>query len=204
MVSVRLIEHAQYHVKVIVDLAVQPWNLYDDTVMRKTLHERVWQSLGYDIFIIIVGFVIDVQNGFLNISHFVPQQVYCHHGERVVALHVLWIAVLHSQILAEPQRLCFYPCLLQLHKNQPLPAVCLPDGGAEVNAEHREVLALVIAVLVRTHLHVCHFLLQQCRQDGAGNALVFHQIFEYYVVYRVCYYHIINNVGSIYWQNYEK
>ena len=204
MVLVCLVKNAQHHVEPVVDLSVQSGNLDNDAVMGQAFHKGVRQSLCYDILVVVTGLVAHVQYGFFYLPHLMTKQIDGHHRKRIVAGHILRIAVLHPQILAEAQRLRLYPRLLQLHKDKTLRAVGLTDGGSEVYAEHRQVLALVVAILMRTYLHARHVLFQKCRQDGSGYTLVFHQIFEHHVVYRIRYYHIASFLIGCLLQRYEK
>ena len=71
---------------------------------------------------------------------------------------------------------------MQFYQDELLVAVLLAHGGTEVDAEDAEHLFLTVTILVRTHLDLHNILFQQCRQDGAGYTLVFHQVFENGVV----------------------
>ena len=68
-------------------------------------------------------------------------------------------------------------------------AVRLTYGRPEVDAEHRQRVAIIVTILVWTNLHCHHVLLQQSREDGTRYPLILHQVLEDNVIYRVCYYH---------------
>ena len=77
-----------------------------------------------------------IEHRFLDGSNLVTKQIDGHHGNGIVAAHVLGTAVLDAKVLAEAQRLRLHPCLLQFYENQALNAMFIPDGGTKVNAEH--------------------------------------------------------------------
>ena len=56
----------------------------------------------------------------------------------------------------------------------------------KVYAKHGHRVALVTDILMGTHLHLHNIHFQQGRQNGAGNALVLHQVFEHHIIDRVC------------------
>ena len=192
-VLLRLVEDAQQLFKPVVYTAVQQGNLYDDAAVGQALHKGVRHALGHEAVVIVRGMVVDVEHGLLDVAHTVSQQVDGHHGHGMPAVlcHVTRILVLKAQILAETQCLGLHPCLLQLYQHQMLAAVGLAHRGAEVYAEHRQTRALVVDELVGAHLHMHDVLLQQGREDGAGDTVVLHQVFEHHVVDWVCYaYHV--------------
>ena len=96
---------------------------------------------------------------------------------------------MHSQILAETQRLGLEPSLLHLNQNKALFAVDITNGGSKVDAKHRQRVALNVAVLVRTHLNGHDILLKQRRQDGASNAVILHQVLEHHIIQWIGYRH---------------
>ena len=185
-----LVEDTQHHVQTVVDLSVQPRYLYDDAVVCQTLHEGIGQTFRHHVAIIVVRLVMDIDDWLLDVAHFMSQQIDGNGGQRIVAFHVLRVRVVHAEILAEAQRLGLKPRLLQLYENQMLRAVVLADGGSEVDTIDRKRVALVVGIFMWAHFHLYHILLQQRRENGAGNALVFHQILEDDVVNRIGYYHI--------------
>ena len=134
--------------------------------------------------------VTHIDDRLLNIAHLMAKQVDGHHWQgmliSVIAHHVLRVLVLYTQILAEPERLSLQPSLLQFNEYEVFMAVILQDSSAEVYTEHRQRVALVVCVLMRPDRHLDDVLLQQGRQNGTGNALIVHQVFEYNVVNRVC------------------
>ena len=109
--------------------------------------------------------------------------------------HILRVGVVNTQILAEAECLSVKPGLLKLYQDKMLLAVRLANGGTEVYPEHRQGVATIVAVLMGAHLDGHYVLLQQGGQDGAGNALVLHQVLKYYVVYGICYYHNLRDLS---------
>ena len=83
-----------------------------------------------------------IDNRFLDVPHLVAQQIDGHHGQCVLvgalSNDVARVLVLHTQILAEAQRLRGQPRLLQLYEDEVLAAVGLANGGSEVDAVDRE------------------------------------------------------------------
>ena len=71
-------------------------------------------------------------------------------------------------------------------------SVLFADSCTKIDAEHRERVPAVVAILVGAQFHGHHIFLQQGREDGAGNALVFHQKLEYGIVNRVGNLHNLN------------
>ena len=136
-----------------------------------------------------------VENRLLDVAKGVPQQIDRHHGQCMpvgTVLHdVARILILRTHILTEAEGLRGKPVLLQFDKNQLLATIRLQDGGAEVDAKHRQQLSLAVAILMGTHVDLYDVFLQECRQDGACYALVFHQVFEYCIVDGISYCHIV-------------
>ena len=64
---------------------------------------------------------------------------------------------MNAQILPETKCLRLKPCLLQFYQNKLFLTLCVADGGSKVNAEHRQIVVSVIAVLMRTNLNGQHF-----------------------------------------------
>ena len=77
----------------------------------------------------------------------------------------------------------------ELNEDELGAAIIVTNRRSEVDAEHRQRVALLVAVLMGAHLDCHNVLLQQSRQDGAGNSLVLHQILKDNVVYWVSYFH---------------
>ena len=183
---VALVEDAQHLVQAVVHLAVQTRYLNDDAVVVQAVHEPVGNAAHDGPAVVVEGLMAHVDHRLLNLSHAVPQQVDGHHRQRVavgaVGNDVLRVLVVHAQVLPEAQRLSGQPRLLQLNEDELLLAAGVPDGGAEVDAEDGQRLLLPVGVLVGAHLHFHYLLLQQRRQDGARDALVFHEILEHRVV----------------------
>ena len=104
LVTVRLVEDAQHHVKAVVDVSVQTWYLDDDAVVVQAFHEWVRQSLGDDVAVVVARLMIDIQHRFFDAAHLVAQKVDCHHRQCIAVLpHVLGIGVVDAQILPESQ-----------------------------------------------------------------------------------------------------
>ena len=76
---------------------------------------------------------------------------------------------------------------MQFDENKAQRPVVLADTSPEVDAEHGDVVPKAIGVLVTAYLHFHNLFLQQCGENGAGDAFVFHQIFEDGVIDGVCY-----------------
>ena len=134
-----------------------------------------------------------IHHGCFYAAHLVAQQVNGYHGQCVyvtaIARHVGIVGILKTKILAETQHLCLHPRLLHLYEDGLTLSLAVDDGGTEVDAVDGEVVGEWVVVLVVTHVHLHHLLLQQGRKYGAGNALVFHEILEHNVVNRIGYYH---------------
>ena len=184
-------------------MSVQTRYLHNDTVMCQTIHERVGQPLRHDVVIIVTRLVAHVQHRFLYVAHLMAQQINGHHRQGMSPIrHVLRIRIVYAQILPEAQRLSVQPSLLQFYQNKVLMAVSLPYGCAEVDAEHRQGVAVLITILVGAHLHGHHVLLQQSRENGTRYAFILHQVLEDNVIYRVCYYHNLLSFITLWLQSY--
>ena len=48
--------------------------------------------------------MMDIDHGFLDVAHFMSQQVYRNGRQGIVALHVLRVGIVHAQVLPEAQR----------------------------------------------------------------------------------------------------
>ena len=162
--------------------------LDDDAVVRKTIDKRVGQSLGHELPVVVVGLVPDVQHWLVDVAHTVPQQIDGHHGQRTLATvnHIVRTVILNAKILAEAQRLRLKPSLLKFNKYQVNGTVRTPHTGTEVDSQDGNRVALVVHMLLGTHVHLQDVLFQQGGQDGARNALVLHKILEHHVIDRVC------------------
>ena len=156
--------------------------------MCQAIDEGVWQSLCHGLLVVVVCLVLDVEHRLVDVSHAVPQQIHSHHWQGVLATskHVVGVVVLHAEVLAEAQCLRLEPCLLQLYEDEMLRAVVAADARAEVYAQHRHPIALVVDILVWAHLHLYDVLFEQCREYGASYALVLHEVLKHHVVDRVC------------------
>ena len=69
LVAVRLVEDAQHPFEAVVDVSVQARNLDDDAVMCQAVHERVGQSLGDDVPVVVARLLVDIQYGFFDAAH---------------------------------------------------------------------------------------------------------------------------------------
>ena len=192
LLFVGLVKHAEHFVQSVVDLSVQEWYLYDDAVMDETVDKGVGKPLGYLVTVVIIRLMVDIKHGHVYISDPVPENIYSHHWNAVgrahlLVNHVLGVGVLRAEILSEAKGLCLQPCLLQFDEYQALRPVVLADACPEVDAEHGNVVPKAIGVLVTAYLHFHDLFLQQCGENGTGDAFVFHQIFEDGVIDGVCY-----------------
>ena len=105
----------------------------------------------------------NIDDGLLYLAHIVTKQIDGYRRQCVaVTCNILGIGVVNTQILAETQRLRRQPSLLQLNEYQPLRTVIITDGSTEVNAKHRQGVALRVDILMRPHLDLHNVLLQQC------------------------------------------
>ncbi len=191
-VALRLVEHAEHLVQPVVDLAMQQRNLHDDAVVYQAVDEGVLVSVGHLRAIVVEGFVAHIDDGLVYVADAVPQEIHGHHGEGVslsvaFLLHVLLRVVLCREITAEAQGLRVEPCLLQFDEHEVLLPVVFLDARCEVDAEHRQVVACDVGVLMAPHLHTDDLLLEQGGQDGPGDALILHQELEHGVVNRIGY-----------------
>ena len=185
-----LVEDAQHLVEAVIDLTMQTRYLHDDARVCQTVNKRIGQTLYHLIPVVVVSLMVDIEHRLFDVPHLVPKEIDSHHRQGIGTVHVLRVGVVHAQILSEAQCLGLQPCLLQFNEYQSFRAVLLTDSSSEVDAEYRERIALAVGVLMWPHLHLDDVLSEQCRQDGAGDALVLHQVLEHDVVNRVCYNHI--------------
>ena len=171
-------------------MSVQQGDLHDDAVVREAFDEGVGFIAFQEIAIVVVGVMVHVNHGRVDIAHSVAKQIDSHHGECVLVFavfdNVLLSAVLRTEVLSEAQRLRFQPGFLQFDKHQMLVTIVFAYSGGEVNAKHGDAIARGVDILVRTLLYLHHSLFQEGREYGAGDALVLHEVFEYRVVYGVC------------------
>ena len=96
LVPVRLVEDAQHLVQAVVYLSVQTWYLHDDAVVRQAVDERVRQSFGDHLAVVVIRLVVHVDHRLLDVAHLVAQQVDGHRGQGMVAIHVLRVGVVHA------------------------------------------------------------------------------------------------------------
>ena len=133
--------------------------------------------------------MVHINHRSIDVTHTMAKDIDRNHRQGVLVLalldNILLPAILRPQILSKPQSLRFQPCLLQFDEHQMLMAILLPYGCPEVDAKHRDAVACGVHILVRTLLHLHHLFLQQCGQHRPSYTLIFHQVFEYRVIYRV-------------------
>ena len=189
----RLVEDAQHLVETVVDTSVETRYLHEDAVVVEAVDEPVGYSLGDGFVVIVERLVADIHHRLVYLADGVSQQVDGYHRQCVAVVtighDVLRVLVVYAQVLSEAERLRGEPCLLKLYQYELFLAVGLTDGGAEVDAEDGEYLLLAVGVFVRPDFHFHDILLQQGREDSAGNAFVLHEVLEHGVVDRVGYCH---------------
>ena len=61
LITARLIEDAQHHVKPVVDITVQTGNLDDNAIVRQTVDKRVGKAFRHHVAIIVKRLVVDVK-----------------------------------------------------------------------------------------------------------------------------------------------
>ena len=107
--------------------------------MGQAVDKGIGQALSHQLFVIVVSLMIDVEHRLGDIAYAVPQQIDSHHGQGMLAAsqHVVWIVILHAQILAETQRLCLKPCLLQFYQDKLFRAIRPTYTRTEIDAQHR-------------------------------------------------------------------
>ena len=160
--------------------------------MRQAADKRVFHRLLHYLSLVVVGIVLDVNHGFVHITHSVPQEIDRHHGCGVSLVfpllrNVFGREILGAQVLAETERFRLQPRLLQFYQNEFLLPVLVPDLGGKVYAEHRERVSGGVCMLVAANLHAQHLLLEQGGEDGPGDAFVLHEKLEHGVINRVGY-----------------
>ena len=192
-VHISLVKDAQNLLEPVVNLAVQPGNLYDDAVVGEAVYEWVWQPLGHQVVVIVIRIPPHIEHRLLYVAHLMSKQVNRNHRDGIAFLalwqYVFRIGIVHTQVLPETQRLGFKPSLLQLYQNKVERAVALTNRGSEVYAEDGEVLAVTVTVLITAHLHIHNLFFQQSRENGLGDALVLHEVLENNIVNGICYCH---------------
>ena len=135
-----LVEYTQHTIQSVARPHTETGYLNNDAIVRQTIYKRIGQSLCHHTTVIVVRLAAHIQHRLLDVAHLMPQQVYRHHGNGVsttpLRLHVLFIGILRTKILAEAKRLRRQPRLLQFYEHQMLTAVLLTHGGTEVDAEY--------------------------------------------------------------------
>ena len=186
----RLVEHAQHTFKTVVHLTAQQRYLHDDAVVYQAVDKRVRQALDNLRTVVVERLVADIEHRHLNVAHTMAQQIYRHHryGMPVAVVlrgDVLRVGILRAEILAEAQRLRLKPRLLELYQYKVAAAVRLPNLRREVDAEHRNLVARAVGVLMTTDMNLDNILLQQCREQRPRDALVLNEVLEHRIVYRI-------------------
>ena len=137
-----LVEHAQHLLQSVVDLSTEQGNLYDDAVVRQTFYKRVRHAFRHLLSVVVISLMVDVDDWVGNVPHAVSQQIDRHHRVGVsfpgVDLYVVFVAVLHAEVLSEAQRLSVQPCFLEFNQDDLLRTVFLTDRRRKVDAEHRK------------------------------------------------------------------
>ena len=165
---------------------MQQRNLHDDAVVCKTVDKGVGQPLCDYLSIVVARLPVDIQHGFLDVTHTVPQQIDSNHGQSKALLgDIVAARILHTQILPEAQCLGLNPGLLQLDEDQFFVSLVVTNCGAKVDAKHRQRRIFGVAVFMWSNFDIDHILFEQCRQDGTRNASILHEILEHRVVYGV-------------------
>ena len=189
----RLVEDTQHTVQPVVDAAMKAGNLHNDAVVGQALHKRIGHALRHLMAFVVVGLVLHIEDRLRDIAHQMAQEIDRHHrngiarGSKVLLEHIFLVAVLRTKILTEAERLRGKPRLLQLDQDEVDTTIGLAHLRAKVDAKHGDVPATDIGILVATHLHADHLLLEQGRENGTRHALVLHQILEDGVVNRIGY-----------------
>ena len=119
---VGLVKHAEHLFQPVIDLSVQKRNLDNDAVMDEAVNKRVREALRHLMAFIVVGFMVDIEYGHVNLSYSMPKDIHRHHGNTIgrvylFAYHILRVCILCTEILPEAQRLRFQPCFLQLNED---------------------------------------------------------------------------------------
>ena len=79
----------------------------------------------------------------------------------VVLQYVVGIGVLRAEVLAETQCLRLKPGLLKLYQHEFQAAVVLSHLCAEIDAEHRNLVACAVGVFMLAHFNLGHLPLQK-------------------------------------------
>ena len=138
-----LVKHAEHLLKPVVHVAMQKRYLHNDAVVGKTLHERLFMAVDYDVSVIVEHVMIDIHYRLLDVAHLVAEQIYSNHGVGkaffIRLAYVILVAILRTKILSETQRLGVEPRLLQLNKHNAVfydIAFALTYSCSKVDAKH--------------------------------------------------------------------
>ena len=159
--------------------------------MLQTFHEGVGHAFLHLVAVVVAGMVVDIEYRLVHLAHAMSEQIDGHHwnGKPPVCVlaHVLLVVVLQGKVAAETERLGGQPCLLKLDEHKVWAAALVEDGGGKVDAEHGNSLpAREVGIFVTAYFYVDYFLFEQCRKNGLGDAVVFHDILEDGIVERIC------------------
>ena len=155
--------------------------------MLQTLHKRVGHAVLHELAVIVIRLMVHIHDRLLHLSDAMPQEIDGNHGYGILPViflqHILLVVILQGEVTAEAKCLGGQPSLLQLDEHQVRLVVLVEHCGGKVDAEHRDRLTPGdVRILIAPDFNVDDFLLQQCRQDGLGYAVIFHQIFEYRII----------------------
>ena len=191
--AILLIEDLKNFLQTVPETTLQIRNLDDDTVMRQTFDERIGNTVGYRIGVVIQVIPSHINDRLFQIAQLMTQYINRYNGNTVsvrihiLGQHILLIQVLGTQILPETQRLRREPGLLQLDENQLGAAVLVTDGSRKVYPKHGDTGLHHFRIFMRLHLKVDDVFLQQSGKQNLRNTVVFHHVLEYGVVNGVCY-----------------
>ena len=119
----------------------------------------------------------------------VPKQVYRDYVKGLAGLvFICLVGILRSQVFAEAHDLVGLLGPLQLYAHLYSLAAFLNHFGVEVEAQQVQVAISGSQHVVISLLYAFYLLVKQAAYDDAAHALVRHQVFEHFVVCRVCYY----------------
>ena len=186
LVLMGLVEHAKHLFKAVVHPAMKTGYLHYDAVVNQTLDKGVGDAFGYLIAIIVVRLMYGINDRLFYVAHLMTKQVNRNHRYselmRLFLADIVGIGILGTKILTETQCLRLKPGFLKLDKHKVLRAVALAHLGTKVDTKHRDVVAGAVGVLVFSHFHLEHLLLEKCRYKDLGYAQVLYKIFKNRIV----------------------
>ena len=99
-IHVGLVKNTQHLLKTVVNLTTQMRYLDNDTVVSKAVDKWIWQTLGHQIVVIVVGMATDIKYRLLNITDLVAKEIDRDHGNGIslwtLGQDVLRIGVMNS------------------------------------------------------------------------------------------------------------